>query len=95
MSDNNPFQFKFFLPDARVLDREEIEALQKEMPASADVAEGAGLWLEVICPDSSCLDDQGRLTLPTTEQAHETKGVFLNLFCPEGRCQVTQSTDIA
>ena len=94
MSDNKPFQFKFFLPDARVLDREEIEALKKEMPESADVTEGAGLWLEINCTDRSCLDEQGRLTLPATEQAHETEGVFLNLFCPEGRCQVTQSTDI-
>jgi hypothetical protein len=94
MSDNKPFKFKFFLPDARLLERDEIRDLEKEMPDSVDAAESEGLWIEINCPDRSCLDEQGQLTLPATEQAHETEGVFLNLFCPEGRCQVTQSTDI-
>jgi hypothetical protein len=93
MPEKKPFQFKFFLPDARVLDEQEIGEMEKHEDA-VSASNQEGLWIEIKCPDRSCLDDQGRLTLPVTEQETETEGVFLNLFCPEGRCQIVQSTDI-
>jgi hypothetical protein len=92
MSDQNPFRFKFFLPEARVLSENEIENLPAEKLRSATASGKEGLWLEITCPDRSCLDAEGRLTLPTHES--EGKGIFLNLFCPEGSCEIVESTDV-
>ena len=54
--------------------------------------EKGGVWLELNCPDRSCLDADGKITLPTQES--EGKGIFLKLFCPEGQCEITESTDV-
>jgi hypothetical protein len=94
MTENKPFQFKFFLPDARLLDRDEISTLHAKLDQSAPQADEKGLWIEVTCPDRSCLDEDGKLTLPVAGEEPERKGIFFNLFCPEGRCEIVQATDI-
>jgi hypothetical protein len=92
MPKDTPFQFKFFLPDARLLSESEIDRLPADKIRAANAAGKDGLWLEISCPDRSCLDTDGRITLPTQES--EGKGFFLNLFCPEDSCEIVQSTDV-
>jgi len=92
MNDEKPFRFKFFLPDARVLSGDEIDRLPAEKVKSVKAAGREGLWLEINCPDDSCLDAEGRITLSAKES--EDKGIFLNLFCPEGSCEIVQGTDL-
>jgi hypothetical protein len=92
MSNPNPFRFKFFVPKARVLSQDEIDSMPAEKIQSVAAAGQNGIWLEIDCPDGSCLDAEGRITLP--EAKPEGKGIFLDLFCPEGSCEIVQSTDI-
>lgn len=92
MSNQKPFRFKFFLPGARVLSENETDSLPAEKIQSVKAAGSEGLWLEINCPDGSCLDSEGRITLPVQES--EGEGIFLNLFCPEGSCEIVQGTDL-
>jgi hypothetical protein len=92
MTKEKPFQFKFFLPDARLLNAKEINDLPADKLRAAESTGKDGLWLEIACPDRSCLDADGRITLPTQES--EGKGFFLNVFCPEGSCEIVESTDV-
>ena len=95
MSVNQPCQFKFFLPHARLMSDAAIATMREngDLPAT-DLAGSDGLWIEMDCPDGSCLDENGRITLPVTEADDARRGVFLNLFCPEDNCEIVQSTDI-
>ena len=88
-------RFKFFFPDARVLSESEIAALPPERKQAVESLGKAGVWLEVHCPDASCVGDDGRITIPAvgTESAEE-KGVWLNLFCPEGSCELQEGTQL-
>jgi hypothetical protein len=92
MNIETPFRFTFFLPNARLLRENEIANLPEEKIRSAASTGSDGIWLEIACPDPSCLDAEGRITLPTGEP--EGKGFFLNLFCPEGSCEIAQATDL-
>lgn len=92
MTNNKPFRFKFFLPDARLLTENEIKSLPADKLRSAGATGTEGLWIEINCPDRSCLDAEGKITLPTQES--EGKGIFLKLFCPEGSCEIVESTDV-
>jgi hypothetical protein len=92
MSSENPFKFRFFLPEARMLSQQEIENLPAHKIRSAEATGKDGLWLEITCPDRSCLDEKGRISLPTQES--KGKGMWLNLFCPEGSCEVVEPTDV-
>jgi hypothetical protein len=95
MTDKKPFQFKFFLPNARVLSDTEIENLSADKIKAERAGYSEGLWLEISCEDRSCLDEEGRLRLPTREsEGTKGKGFFLELFCPEGSCKVSESTDL-
>ena len=87
--------FRFFLPQARLLEQDEIAALPPEKLKSAEASEQKGLWLEITCPDESCIDDEGNITIPArgTDMSGQ-KGAFLNIFCPDGSCEVVQSTDL-
>lgn len=92
MSEAKPFRFKFFLPDARQLDADEIEKLPAEKRKAVEAAGKEGIWLEIKCPDDSCLDSEGRITL--TPRQSEDKGIILDLFCPDDSCEIVQSTDL-
>ena len=92
MNDKKPFLLKFFLPDARVLSESEIDSLPAEKVQSVKAAGKEGFWLEINCPDGSCLDADGKITLPV--QKSKDEGIFLDLFCPEGSCEILQGTDL-
>jgi hypothetical protein len=95
MSEAKSSRFRFFLPDARVLEKEEISNLPPQKLAAAQSADRKGLWLEIACPDESCIDDDGNITIPAKGvDTSDQKGLFLNLFCPEDSCEVVQSTDL-
>ena len=88
-------RFTFFLPDARVLNEEEVAALSTEKRAAAGSGKKEGIWLEISCPNGSCVGDDGRLTIPNVgAESGQNKGIWLNLFCPEGTCELNQMTDL-
>ena len=92
MTEKKTMRFKFFLPEARVMRDEEVKNLPAEKIQAAEAEGKSGLWIEINCPDRSCLSADGRLVLPTEKTAG--KGVFLNLFCPEDACEIVQGTDL-
>lgn len=93
VNDKKPFRFRFFLPKARLLTENEIASLPSEKRQSVEGSETSGLWLEIACPDSSCIDEHGNITVPT-EAGSEQEGLFVSLFCPQGSCKIEHSTDL-
>ena len=88
-------RFTFFFPDARALSVAVIAAVSTEKKEAAESDNREGIWLESYCPDSSCVGDDGRITIPAIgAQSTEKKGAWLNLFCPEGSCEINQLTDL-
>ena len=88
-------RFTFFFPDARVLDDAEIAAIPADKKQAAEAAQKKGIWLEVHCPDASCVSDDGRITIPALgAESLEKNGMWLNIFCPEGSCELNQMTDL-
>lgn len=73
------------MPDAGLLDNDEIAALHAKLDQSAPSPDEKGLWIEMTCPDHS---------LPVTAEDPKDKEIVLNTFCPKGRCEVVQSTDV-
>jgi hypothetical protein len=71
---------------------QEINSLPADKVRSGTASGKKGLWIEIPCTDRSCLDADGKLTIPT--EASEGKGTWLNVFCPEGACEITASTDV-
>lgn len=95
MLEEKSSRFRFFLPDARVLEKDEVENLPPEKLSSVEAGGQKGLWLEIICPNESCIDADGNITIPTKGAEKSLgKGFFLNLFCPENSCEIVQSTDL-
>jgi hypothetical protein len=95
MTDAKTSRFRFFLPEAGVWGQDEIASLPPEKLKNAESGGQQGLWLEIVCPDESCIDDEGNITIPAKgKDMSGEKGLFLNLFCPEGSCEVVQSTDL-
>lgn len=87
--------FKAFLPDARILSKEEIDMLPDEKKTVAKRGDAKGIWVEVFCPEGSCSKKRDRITIPAKGfTTGEKKGVWLNVFCPEDRCVVDDSTDL-
>ena len=88
-------RFTFFFPNARVLNEAEIDAIPTEKKEAAEADKKEGIWLEIYCPDASCVADDGRITIPAVgAEPAEAKGFWLNLFCPEGSCELDQMTDL-
>ncbi len=88
MHTDRPTRLRFFLPDARLLKAEEVEHLMDQQPPG----DATGLWLEINCPDGSCIDEEGRITLPARKVYGDD--LFSHIFCPEDACEVVQSTDL-
>jgi hypothetical protein len=83
-------RIKVFVPGARILAGEEISRMPEEnMPRTA----GEGVWLEIPCPDRSCVLGEGKIALEVT-CARDDEGVWMKLFCPEDRCFAEQASDI-
>jgi hypothetical protein len=94
MDKKNINKFIFFFPGVRVLTDEEISRLSPEKRETAEHPGQKGLWLEIDCPNDSCMDDNGRIIVHTQGgQSTDKKGIWLNLFCPEKSCEILQSTD--
>jgi hypothetical protein len=92
--DNNA-RFTFYFPEARVLSGEEIEALAPDKRQAAAESGQQGVWLEINCPDKSCINVDGKITISAVGTEAKAKGgVWLNLFCPEDSCELRQSTDL-
>lgn len=95
MAANDTVRFKFFLPEARILTQEEVAALPAEKKTAASAGGKEGLWIEIHCPDASCLDDKGHISIPAAgSKPGKERGTWLNLFCPEGQCEISESTDL-
>jgi hypothetical protein len=95
MTESKKAHFRFFLPNARILGKHEIANLPAEKLKAVESSGQEGLWLEIVCPDKSCIDDDGNIIIPakgTTPAGKE--GFFLNLFCPEDSCEIVQGTDL-
>ena len=93
MATTDKVRFKFFIPDARVLNAEEVASLPPEKKAAAEGKEG--VWIDMVCPDKSCVTAEGDISVPAVGKASETtRGTWLNLFCPEGSCEVNEPTDV-
>ena len=88
-------RFTFYFPNARVLNEAEIAAIPTEKKEAAEADKKEGIWLEIYCPDASCVADDGRISIPAVgAEPAEAKGFWLNLFCPEGSCELNQMTDL-
>ena len=95
-SKDSETRFTFFFPDARVLNETEIAAISTEKKEAAKSDKSKGVWLEINCPDASCVGDDGRITIPAVgDEPAEKTGIWLNLFCPKGSCELNQMTDLA
>jgi len=95
MTDTKKTHLRFFLPDARMLEKDEISELPPEKLKTVEAGGQKGLWLEIVCPHESCIDDDGNITIPAKgAETSEEKGFFLSLFCPEDSCEVFESTDL-
>jgi hypothetical protein len=94
MTDEKSFRFTFFLPDARLLGDEEIARLPAEKRQAVQSSGKKGIWLELTCPDPSCRDEKGNITIPTAASDTGKEGLFLNLFCPDDSCRVDEPTDL-
>jgi hypothetical protein len=85
-------RIKVFVPGARLLGSEEIRRLPEES-TSGRTAEG--VWLEIACPDRSCVISEGRIALEVTcARDQESEGAWMKLFCPENQCFPEQATDV-
>jgi hypothetical protein len=95
MTEVKTSRFRFYLPNARLLEKHEIAKLPREKLSVAKTCDQEGLWLEIVCPDEACIDEKGNITIPAqgTDTAGK-KGFLLNLFCPEDSCEIVQSTDL-
>ncbi|MEJ2165474.1 MAG: hypothetical protein P8X90_08090 [Desulfobacterales bacterium] len=95
MTEEKSSRFRFFLPDARVLEKDEVANLSPEKLSSVEAGGQQGLWLEITCPNESCIDADGNITIPAKgADTSGKKGFFFNLFCPEDSCEIVQSTDL-
>ena len=96
MAHNDKNQLTFYFPNARALSSGEIAALPDDKKKSAEAAGKSGVWLEVHCPDGSCLTKDGKVTLEAVgAEGGKGKGLWLNVFCPEDNCLWKGGTDLA
>jgi hypothetical protein len=86
---------RFFFPNARCLSDKEIAELPSEKREVAEASGKNGIWMEVFCPDDSCLNKDGNIVIPVrSEISKEKRGIWVNLFCPEDQCLIQEGTDL-
>ena len=87
MARNEKPSFAFFLPGSRILSSVEIATIPEEKRKAATGSGREGVWLEVPCPDGSCMKKKGKIVLEAVPvEPKDEKGVWLNIFCPEDSC---------
>lgn len=88
-------RFTFFFPEARVLSNAEVAGLPLEKKQAAEKAGQRGIWLEIDCPDQSCISADGMISVPAAgAEDKENKGVWLNVFCPNNSCELHENTSL-
>ena len=89
-------RLKVYVPQARLLNAEEISALPREKREAAEESSSHGLWIEVVCPDDACQQEAGRISIPIRAEEHkDKKGFWLRIFCPEDACEIDKETYLA
>ena len=89
-------RLKVYVPQARMLNAEEISALPRQKREAAEGSSSQGLWIEVVCPDDACRQEAGRISIPIRPEEHkDKKGFWLRIFCPEDACEIDKETYLA
>ena len=87
MTEAKKTHFRFFLPESRVMSETEMQELPEEKKRAAQATGSPGVWLEIPCPDGSCVTSEGKITIEAVgAKPPEDRGIWLNIFCPEDRC---------
>jgi len=54
-----------------------------------------GIWLDLFCPDDSCLRDEERINIPVFCSTPETvKDLWPDTFCPDSSCEIIEATNL-
>ncbi len=86
---------RIFLPQARVLDRNELGTLSDKERAFESECKSRGIWLELFCPDDACFVEGDRIKLPVfCENPEHKHSLWLDIFCPDGSCDVTDASKL-
>lgn len=87
----NPEVRRIFLPNARVLSREEIENLPEREREFVRESRKDGVWVELSCPDELCSAEEKGVKLPVfCEQPKHEHSLWLDIFCPGEQCNVDE-----
>ena len=55
--------------------------------------EPRGIWLQVFCPDDSCLLEEERIKLRSfCDDSGEKHDLWLDTFCPDGNCDISETS---
>ena len=95
MARNEKTSFTFFFPGSRFLSSAEISSLSEDKRKAAEDSGREGVWLEVPCPNGSCMKKEGKVILEAVSAGHkEERGIWLNVFCPEDSCLWKGGTEL-
>jgi len=86
---NTTLRKKAYLPSVGALSAEEF----KNYPDKD--CENKGFWLEVFCPEDSCLREEERIKLVDfCEDSEEKQDLWLEAFCPESSCEIFEASEL-
>lgn len=86
---------KVFLSNARPIPVEELKTLSDKEKEFARDCTDKGVWLELFCPDDSCLTKEERIKLVSfCEDSTNNKDLWLKVFCPDDTCEAVESTKL-
>ena len=71
MAHTNKTSLAFFLPGSRSLSSAEISDLPEEKRKAAIASGREGVWIEVPCPDGSCMKKNGKIVLEAVPVGHK------------------------
>ena len=87
---------KVFVPNVRPISGEALKDLSETEKAFAETCEDRGIWLEVFCPEDSCLSEEERIKLVAfCEESGKKADLWLRAFCPNDSCEVFETTQLA
>lgn len=86
---------RILVSHARVLPEEKRGALSEQEKAFEKTCQDRGVWLEIFCPDDTCLTEEERIDIPVfCEDPQMKKNIILELFCPGDSCEVFEPTKL-
>jgi hypothetical protein len=96
MTHHDTHRFTFYFPQAKVLSSAEVASLPADKRKAAETSGREGVWLEVHCPEGSCIGKDGKITLQAAGISGKSdKGLWLNVFCPEDSCLWKGGSELA